>query len=93
MIKKAIRYAIKAHASQMRKGTDFPYIEHPIHVDVLLQQIGASEEVVVSGILHDTLEDTLVTEADILTEFGETVLSLIKGASGEVYGVRLVHEL
>lgn len=81
MLKNAIRFAINAHHKQKRKGTDFPYIEHPIHVGMLLQQIGASEEIVVAGILHDTLEDTEVTEADILVEFGERVLYLVKWTS------------
>src|SRR5665648_63541 len=81
MIKKAIRFAILAHKEQTRKGTDFQYIEHPVHVGILLSGIGANPPVIAAGILHDTLEDTVVTESDILREFGDEVLQLVKAAS------------
>ncbi|WP_422484758.1 HD domain-containing protein [Gudongella sp. DL1XJH-153] len=77
-IKKAIRFAVKAHGDQMRKGTDFPYIEHPLHVGILLSKAGMGDEVVIAGILHDTLEDTDTTEDELRSEFGEEILKLIK---------------
>lgn len=81
LIKKAIRYAIEAHKNQSRKGTVFPYVEHPIHVGMLLLKANQREEVVVAGILHDTVEDTEVTEKDLLREFGEEVMLLVRSAS------------
>lgn len=81
MIKKAIRFAIDSHGSQFRKGTTFPYIEHPIHVGILLTKANQRSEVVVAGILHDILEDTDVRESQIISEFGNEVLMLIKAAS------------
>jgi len=81
MIQKAIRFAIRAHAGQCRKGTTLPYIEHPMHVGVLLAQAGVRDSVVIAGLLHDTLEDTEYTEEDISSRFGEEVLELVKAAS------------
>lgn len=81
MIQTAIRFAIKAHAGQCRKGTTLPYIEHPMHVGLLLAQAGVRDSVVVAGLLHDTLEDTKYTEDDISCRFGEEVLELVKAAS------------
>ncbi len=81
MLKKAIRFAIMAHHGQVRKGTQMAYIEHPIHVGMLLERLQAREPVVVAGILHDTLEDTRATESEISDAFGEEVLNLILGAS------------
>lgn len=81
MIQKAIRFAIKAHKDQIRKGTIHPYIEHPIHVGILLAIAGMRQEVVAAGILHDTLEDTETSEADIESEYGHDVLLLVKASS------------
>ena len=81
MIKKAIRLAIEAHQNQKRKGSDLPYIEHPIHVGMLLIKANQTDHVVVAGILHDTLEDTTVTEEQLRSEFGEEVLFLVQAAS------------
>lgn len=64
-----------------RKGTDIPYISHPCAVGMILQKAGCSEEVVIAGILHDTLEDTETTERDLLDRFGPVVLEIVKGCS------------
>ena len=57
MIDLAIEVAIKAHQNQVRKGTDIPYITHPLAVGIILAKAGCSDEVIIAGILHDTLED------------------------------------
>ena len=49
---------------QERKGTDFPYVAHPIGVAEILDRFDVGEDVVVAGFLHDTIEDTDVTAAD-----------------------------
>lgn len=77
----AIEFAAKAHGEQKRKGTDIPYISHPFAVGMILQQAKCEEDVVMAGILHDTLEDTETTEDDIRSLFGEKVLALVIGAS------------
>ncbi|MBD2843971.1 bifunctional (p)ppGpp synthetase/guanosine-3',5'-bis(diphosphate) 3'-pyrophosphohydrolase [Paenibacillus sp. IB182496] len=76
-----IEFAARAHKGQLRKGTDTPYISHPYGVAMILLQAGCKEEVVLAGLLHDTLEDTETTEDDLLRRFGSEVLRLVKGAS------------
>ena len=77
----AIEFATKAHFGQFRKGTNIPYIVHPLGVGKILINHGVSEDVVVAGILHDTIEDTSVTLGDIGTRFGSNVKKIVRGAS------------
>jgi (p)ppGpp synthase/HD superfamily hydrolase len=77
----AIEFAAHAHKDQVRKGTDIPYISHPFAVAMILQQARCKEDVVIAGLLHDTLEDTPTTKEDIQSVFGEEVLRLVIGAS------------
>ena len=60
---KALAFAAETHGAvkQERKGTDFPYVAHPIRVAELLDRFERDEDVVVAGFLHDTIEDTQVT--------------------------------
>jgi (p)ppGpp synthase/HD superfamily hydrolase len=81
MIDSAIELAVRAHQNQVRKGTDIPYITHPLAVGVLLAKAGCPDEVICAGILHDTVEDTSIT-LDILHDaFGEKVAAIVEGAS------------
>lgn len=73
----AIDYAIIAHKGQTRKGTDIPYITHPVNVGIFLSQLTTDEDVIVSGFLHDVIEDTPITEEDIKTNFNVNVLRLV----------------
>ena len=78
----AVRFATEAHGRQARKGTNVPYIVHPLNVGRLLGTAGCEENVVVSGILHDVIEDsTTKGESDIRGQFGERVADLVVGAS------------
>lgn len=76
-VKRAIEFATEAHGSQKRKYTGDPYIVHPIEVANILAQRGFSEDVVIAAILHDVVEDTPVTNAEIAKEFGSKVASLV----------------
>ncbi len=76
-LEKAILYATRAHEGQIRKGTQTPFIVHPFTVGMILYEQGCDEEVVISGILHDTVEDTELTLADIECEFGERVAKIV----------------
>ncbi len=83
-IQQAIHFAIAVHeepVKQKRKGKDIPYITHPLTVGLILSQAGASEDVVVAGILHDTIEDCepygSVTRKMIAEKFGEHVAELV----------------
>ena len=76
-IQKAIVFATLAHEGQCRKGTNIPYIVHPMEVMQILTANGCNETVILAGILHDTLEDTPTTPEDILHNFGQDVLDLV----------------
>ncbi len=77
----AIEFATKAHRHQHRKGTGVPYITHPLGVAHILIDHGCDEELVIAGVLHDTVEDTPVTLDDIRERFGKRVAALVEGAS------------
>lgn len=77
----ALQTAWQAHSAQKRKGSDIPYVIHPIEVSLILIENGAEEDLITAGLLHDTLEDTNITSEYILKNFGEHVLELVVGAS------------
>jgi (p)ppGpp synthase/HD superfamily hydrolase len=77
----AIEYAARAHREHFRKGTNIPYIIHPISVAKILIEYDCSDEVVIAGLLHDTVEDTAVTLEAIRRSFGEKVARLVEAAS------------
>ncbi len=77
----AIEFAARAHRNQHRKGTMVPYIIHPLSAAHILIDYGCSQEVVVAGVLHDTLEDTSVTIGELRERFGAKVAGLVEGAS------------
>jgi len=77
----AIAFAAKAHKNQERKATGMPYISHPFSVAMLLSQEGCSDEVVIAGLLHDTLEDTEVTYEQLQGEFGSRVAKYVLDCS------------
>ena len=81
MLHEALYFAARAHDGQRRKGTDIPYIVHPYEVAQILMAEGAEEEVVVAGLLHDTIEDTPVTLEDIREIFGEQVALMVLACS------------
>lgn len=77
----AIEFATIKHANQKRKGTDIPYIVHPMEVMQILTENGCSEDIIVAGILHDTLEDTDTEFEEIKDNFGEYVARLVASES------------
>lgn len=79
----ALAFAAQAHGAvhQARKGTDFPYLAHPIRVAEILDRFGRADDVVVAGFLHDTIEDADVTEERLAEIFGATVSALVTAAS------------
>lgn len=77
----AVEFAAQKHAGQVRKDAEMtPYIIHPLGVTALLWETGKvrSVNVLVAGLLHDTLEDTDATEGEIESLFGPRVLYTIK---------------
>lgn len=78
IIEKAINFATLKHQEQKRKGSALPYIVHPMQVMHILTENRCSQNVVVAGILHDTLEDTQTTYAELVQEFGAEVANLVQ---------------
>lgn len=77
---KAFEFAKKAHAGQKRLSGD-DYFVHLFEVAKILNQLELDATTIIAGLLHDTLEDTQVTEQELKTEFGEKVLFLVQGAT------------
>lgn len=76
---RAVDYARIAHAAQVRKGSDIPYIYHLLGVASLVIEFGGSEDQAIAGLLHDTLEDCgAAHEAAIRVEFGDAVADIVK---------------
>lgn len=73
MIYKAIHTAIKAHEHQVRKLDNDMYVAHPLEVGITLAKYGFSDEIIIAGILHDTIEDTDLVLKDIERAFGPVV--------------------
>lgn len=80
-IQEAIIFATLAHEGQKRKGTNIPYIVHPMEVMQILTELQCAENVIIAGILHDTLEDTDATPEEIKSLFGDKVLAIVQTES------------
>ncbi len=79
LIRKAFELAVEAH-KDMRRKTGEPYIYHPIAVaQICAEEIGLGTTSIICGLLHDTVEDTEITLADIEGMFGERVMKIIDG--------------
>jgi len=77
-VKKALRVAYLAHRFQKRKSGE-PYIVHPVEVAILLSELQMDLETVISGLLHDTVEDTDMTFDEIERLFGRDVRLIVEG--------------
>ena len=77
---KAFYYAEKAHADQKRASGE-PYFIHPCAVAKILMGLGLDAATIAAALLHDVIEDTEATEADIKREFGDEVLELVGGVT------------
>jgi (p)ppGpp synthase/HD superfamily hydrolase len=77
---RAYALAARAHADQVRKGErGIPYINHCAEVALLVAEAGAPPETVVAAVLHDVIEDSETTEAEIRAAFGEAVAARVAG--------------
>ncbi len=80
MIEKAYKFARASHGEQKRKSGE-PYIIHPLHTAIILADLELDKESIMAGLLHDVMEDTSVTRAIMVEEFGEEVTDLVDGVT------------
>ena len=80
LLLKAYDYAFNAHANQKRASGE-PYFIHPCAVADILIELGLDAATIAAALLHDVIEDTPVSEEDILREFGKEVLELVSGVT------------
>jgi (p)ppGpp synthase/HD superfamily hydrolase len=78
-VERAVGVALRAHGDQVRKGdSQMPYIVHPVTVALILSRYWNDEDVIIAGLLHDTLEDTTLPREEIAREFGDKVLGYVE---------------
>ncbi len=80
MIEKAYKIAFEAHENQVRKSGE-PYIIHPLCVSIVLADLELDKETIVAGLLHDVVEDTIMTNEEIIEVFGRDVAHLVDGVT------------
>lgn len=80
LIEKAYKVAADAHKDQVRKSGE-PYIIHPLCVAIILADLELDKETIAAGLLHDVVEDTIITEEEIAAEFGDDVALLVDGVT------------
>ncbi|MEI8000425.1 MAG: bifunctional (p)ppGpp synthetase/guanosine-3',5'-bis(diphosphate) 3'-pyrophosphohydrolase [Actinomycetes bacterium] len=80
LIEQAYAVAREAHADQVRRSGD-PYIAHPLGVAMLLARLGLDDVTVAGALLHDSVEDTVVTLADVERDFGAEVARIVDGVT------------
>ena len=80
MIERAFDIAYRAHEGQCRKSGE-PYIIHPLWVGIILANLELDKETIVAGILHDVVEDTILTDQEIKEQFGKEVALLVDGVT------------
>ena len=80
MIERAYQVALAAHAGQIRKSGE-PYIHHPMSVATIVARQGLDDVTVASALLHDAVEDTLVSLDDLERDFGADVRMIVDGVT------------
>ena len=79
-IERAYKVAKEAHEGQFRKSGE-PYIIHPLCVAIILAELELDKESIIAGLLHDVVEDTVMTSEDVEKEFGSEVALLVDGVT------------
>src|ERR1700732_5126503 len=78
LLNRAYVYAMKAHGSQTRASGD-PFFSHPLEVAAILTDLKLDDATIVAALLHDTIEDTEATRAEIDQVFGPEIGALVEG--------------
>lgn len=82
MIREAAEFAEKAHRGAVRKGSDIPYITHPLETAVITSMMSDDDELIAAALLHDTMEDAGVSYEELKKHFGSHVADLVAEESG-----------
>lgn len=78
MFEKAVIFATNAHNGQTRKGTNLPFIIHPLEVAAIVAAMTLDEDMLCAAVLHDVVEDCDdISIEDIRHEFGDVVASYV----------------
>jgi guanosine-3',5'-bis(diphosphate) 3'-pyrophosphohydrolase len=80
IIRKAWEFCLRHHRGQLRASGE-PYVLHPLEVAIVLADMKLDSTAIAAGLLHDAVEDTPVTTADITTMFGEQVAHIVEGVT------------
>lgn len=80
LIKKAYEFAEKKHREQNRVSGE-KYIVHPLNVAYILAELELDDSTIAAALLHDVVEDTEVTNEDIINEFGEEIAEMVEGVT------------
>lgn len=84
LLTKAYYFAAKKHKDQRRKGdVAEPYINHPAEVAHILSTAGAEIDVIIAGVLHDTVEDTQTTYDELADVFGNKIADIVMEATDD----------
>lgn len=95
-LERAMQFAMDAHKGAVRKGTTKPYILHPIETLQILASMNADTNLMIAGLLHDTLEDTSITLLDIYEQFGVDVAALVNAHTEDkrqIWYMRKLHTI
>ena len=79
-VRKSYTFSEKAHSGQIRRSGE-PYISHPLGVSIILADLKLDIDSIITGLLHDTVEDTAVTLEEIEKEFGSAIALLVDGVT------------
>ena len=80
VLNRAYVFSLKAHGSQLRASGD-PYFSHPLEVAGILTELKLDTDTIVTGLLHDTVEDTVATIDEISDVFGPSIAHLVDGVT------------
>jgi (p)ppGpp synthase/HD superfamily hydrolase len=76
-----LAFAAERHAGQRRAADGAPFIAHPIEVGSLLYEVGAADDVIAAGVLHDTIEKASIDRTELCRRFGARTAALVAAVS------------
>ena len=80
LIRRAYDFAKEKHGNQLRKSGE-PYIIHPVQVAYILADLGLDDSTICAALLHDVVEDTHITQEDLIREFSKEIEELVDGVT------------